>query len=69
MPYYDYVCTECSLVVNDLYFDINSTPIVDCPKCASEMKRLIGPAIIELRGQRWAKDGYSTPKSVAAETK
>lgn len=41
MPTYEYGCTNCGHNF-EIFQNINAQPLNKCPKCAKEIKRLIG---------------------------
>ena len=41
MPTYEYECLKCGFKFESFH-NINSTPIKKCPKCNSQLRRLIG---------------------------
>jgi putative FmdB family regulatory protein len=55
---YEYGCKRCSLV-----FVVNNKRPEDkecaCPDCGNMARRLISRTSFSLKGDGWAKDGYS----------
>lgn len=41
MPTYDYRCKACNYTF-EAFQNMNEEPLKECPKCKSEVKRLIG---------------------------
>ena len=64
---YDYKCPTCDYV-EEVYHSIDTTPSYTCPKCMDsgnivEMVRIISASSFKLKGNCWAKDGYSSPST------
>jgi putative FmdB family regulatory protein len=41
MPTYDYKCKKCGNIF-EVFHSMSSHPIISCPKCGGEVKKLIG---------------------------
>jgi putative FmdB family regulatory protein len=54
MPYYDYVCEECTLEMIDTKQKITDPKLTKCPACGKEsLKRKIGASSFHLKGSGW----------------
>jgi len=63
MPVYDYNCTECGNVEEDVTVTLAEldTELVTCTVCGGDTIRAIGNAGgFRLKGSGWSKDGYAT---------
>ena len=62
MPYYDFFCKECKILVEDEFFKITDEKIVECGEGKNRMKQVIlkAPGLSEPggTGQKWTNDGY-----------
>jgi len=56
MPLYSLLCEDCDKVIERL---CNVDEVVRCCKCGKNMKRLPVQTNFILKGDVWAKDGYS----------
>ena len=68
MPIYEYECTSCGHKFDMLVkMDLAPPP---CPKCSSEVKKLVSAAAFVLKGGGWYKDGYGLkPAASRGDTK
>ena len=57
MPIYEFECKECHIVVERLV--LGDPPPPKCPKCLAKMKKRVSLGTFVLKGDGWAKDGYS----------
>ena len=62
MPFYDFCCEECEILIEDEFFKIADEKIVKCDECGKRMKQVIlkAPGLSDPRGigQKWTNDGY-----------
>jgi putative FmdB family regulatory protein len=57
MPTYTYECNKCDLVT-DIFHSMNQE-ITPCVQCGDVMKRIPTAPSFQLKGECWARDGYS----------
>ena len=63
MPFYDYICKYCSSgIIHEVFKSIKDESMEKCPMCNSNMTKILGQPIIELKGDCWASDLYSRTK-------
>lgn len=61
MPTYQYQCKNCAHSFEAVE-SIKSEPQRKCPSCQDgTIERVVGPVVFHLKGDGWAKDGYSKP--------
>lgn len=61
MPINEYYCEDCSNIFE--YFKIKTDDKPVCPKCSgTKLKKFISKSNFELKGEGWAKTGYSKTK-------
>ena len=62
MPYYDFFCKGCKILVEDEFFKIADKKIVQCAECENQMEQVIlkAPGLSDPGGigQKWTNDGY-----------
>ena len=60
MPFYDFYCKECKILVEDEFFKIADEKKIEC--CGIQMKQVIlsAPGLSDPggTGQKWTNDGY-----------
>ncbi len=62
MPHYDYQCVDCGYTF-EVFHKISEEPSLECPKCQSSMKKLIGGgAVIIFKGSGFYKTDYCNTK-------
>ena len=59
MPLYTYECKKCHELIKDYYQLIAKKDLVRCPACGGKLVKIISKCNFALKGDRWAKDGYS----------
>ena len=58
MPIYEFRCTECDEISEEiLSFDDNKKTI-NCPVCNNKSERIMSLGSFHLKGAGWYKDGY-----------
>lgn len=59
---YEYACPVCERV-SEVEHGMSETPVVECDNLHSRVRcvRMISGCNFILKGQGWAKDGYSAP--------
>ena len=62
MPFYDFACKECKILVEDEFFKIADEKNVKCEECGEQMGQVIlkAPGLRDPGGigQKWTNDGY-----------
>ena len=62
MPFYDFFCKECKMLVEDEFFKIADEKTVKCKECDRQMEQVIlkAPGLSDPGGigQKWTNDGY-----------
>ena len=62
MPFYDFFCKECKILVEDEFFKIADEKDVKCEECGEQMEQIIlkAPGLSDPggTGQKWTNDGY-----------
>ena len=63
MPTYDYSCTECNSEF-EIEHSIKEPARETCPRCGKRsLKRDVSLGSFQLKGDGWARDLYSKPKT------
>lgn len=60
MPFYDYRCNDCNIIV-EIYRSIKDDSNVLCEICSEKMVRMFSDTTFQLKGGGWAKDSYNAP--------
>jgi len=62
MPFYDFCCKKCEILVEDEFFKIADEKIVECTECGEQMQQVIlkAPGLSDPGGvgRKWTNDGY-----------
>jgi putative FmdB family regulatory protein len=58
VPIYEYKCEECEYEFEE-FQSIKEPPVESCPKCKGKVKKVISMTSFSLKGDGWAKSGYS----------
>ena len=62
MPFYDFYCKKCKILVEDEFFKINDEKNVMCKECNTQMEQVLlrAPGLSDPggRGNKWINDGY-----------
>lgn len=58
MPWFDYVCTSCGKIKENIIHKAIESPEILCDDCKSKMIRKIDARNFHLKGIGWGKDGY-----------
>ena len=67
MPLYEYECQACG-ERTEILQKISDPPYSHCPKCASEMKRLISSPAIQFKGSGFYKTDYASKPSSSSKS-
>lgn len=68
MPLYEYQCGQCGERV-EIIQKISDPPYTHCPKCGSEMKKLVSAPAIQFKGSGWYKTDYAAKPAAKPESK
>ena len=62
MPYYDFYCKGCKILIEDEFFKIADEKNLKCDECDEQMEQVIlkAPGLRDPGGigQKWTNDGY-----------
>jgi putative FmdB family regulatory protein len=58
MPVYEYECGGCDKIF-EVQQRIADAPLMVCPDCGGEVRKLISMSSFQLKGGGWFTDGYS----------
>ena len=62
MPFYDFFCKKCNILIEDEFFKIADEKNVECTECGVNMELVIlkAPGLSDPGGigQKWTNDGY-----------
>jgi putative FmdB family regulatory protein len=61
MPIYEYQCEKCE-DVSEAIQKFSDEPLTECKECGGKLKKMISSGSFHLKGQGWAKDGYTGKK-------
>jgi len=65
---YEYQCKECNNIFERWSKQIRDMDWTEfCPKCGSMGNRILSSSTFILKGNGWAKDGYSSSKAKSPE--
>ena len=59
MPVYEYECSKCRKVF-EVQQKMADAPLVSCPECKGEVRKLVSMSSFQLKGGGWYADGYSS---------
>ena len=64
MPLFDYQCLQCAHTIEDVLQKLDEDDLKYCPECGAEdMRKLIGAANFQLKGDGWYKPSPTNEKS------
>jgi putative FmdB family regulatory protein len=66
MPLYEYQCTTCRAVCEQLQ-KAKDKPLAKCPKCGGPVVKLVSSPAIQFKGNGWYVTDYAKKGSTAAE--
>jgi putative FmdB family regulatory protein len=60
MPIYEYRCTECRTIIEEIQ-KFSDEPLTDCKECdiTGTLEKIITGTHFSLKGDCWYKDGYT----------
>jgi putative FmdB family regulatory protein len=67
MPIYEYQCKQCN-ERHEIIQRFSDAPLTRCPKCGSEMKKLISSPAIQFKGSGFYKTDYPSSSSSAPKS-
>ena len=67
MPIYEFRCTECDEVSEEMLSFKDNTKTIKCPICESKSERILSLGSFHLKGSGWYKDGYGKRKASKEE--
>ena len=70
MPIYEFRCTECDEISEEMLSFRDKTKTIKCPICNSKSEKIMSLGSFHLKGSGWYKDGYgkrSASKEEVAE--
>lgn len=62
MPIYEFECTECGAIKEEVLSIKSETREVDCHECGNVSRRIVSSNTFHLAGSGWAADGYFDTK-------
>jgi putative FmdB family regulatory protein len=62
MPLYSYYCKQCDIIYENLRSIKQRDITLVCTECNERCNRIIDISSFQLKGDGWAKDGYSNKK-------
>ena len=70
MPIYEFRCTECDEISEEMLSFRDKTKTIKCPICNNKSDKIMSLGSFHLKGSGWYKDGYgkrSASKEEVAE--
>ena len=58
MPIYEFRCTECDEVSEEMLSFKSKKKTINCPVCGSRSEKILSLGSFHLKGSGWYKDGY-----------
>ena len=58
MPIYEFRCTECDEISEEMLSFRDKTKTIKCPICNSKSEKIMSLGSFHLKGSGWYKDGY-----------
>ena len=58
MPIYEFRCTECDEISEEMLSFKDKTKTIKCPICGSRSEKILSLGSFHLKGSGWYKDGY-----------
>ena len=68
MPIYEYQCQKCREVTEAMQ-KFSDSPLIQCPSCQGELKKMISHSSFHLKGSGWYVTDYSRKGSSAPDGK
>jgi len=63
MPIYEFKCTECDEVSEEIMSFKSDITTIHCSACNSDSKRIMSLGSFHLKGGGWYKDGYGKKRT------
>ena len=67
MPIYEFRCTECDEVSEEMLSFKDKKKTIKCPVCGNKAERILSLGSFHLKGSGWYKDGYGKRDSTKEE--
>ena len=67
MPIYEFRCTECDEVSEEMLSFKDKKKTIKCPDCGNKAERILSLGSFHLKGSGWYKDGYGKRDSTKEE--
>ena len=67
MPIYEFRCTECDEVSEEMLSFKDKKKTIKCPVCSNKAERILSLGSFHLKGSGWYKDGYGKRDSTKEE--
>ena len=67
MPIYEFRCTECDEVSEEMLSFKDKKKTIKCPVCGNKAERILSLGSFHLKGSGWYKDGYGNRDSTKEE--
>ena len=67
MPIYEFRCTECDEVSEEMLSFKDKKKTIKCPVCSNKPERILSLGSFHLKGSGWYKDGYGKRDSTKEE--
>jgi putative FmdB family regulatory protein len=58
MPIYEFRCTECYEVSEEMLSFKSNQKTINCPVCGNRSEKIVSLGSFQLKGGGWCKDGY-----------
>ena len=58
MPIYEFRCTECDEISEEMLSFKDKTKTIKCPICNNRSEKIMSLGSFHLKGSGWYKDGY-----------
>ena len=58
MPIYEFRCTECDEISEEMLSFRDKTKTIKCPICNNKSEKIMSLGSFHLKGSGWYKDGY-----------
>lgn len=66
MPVYEYKCNSCAMLT-EAWQKISDSPLITCPHCSGELKKVISCTSFHLKGSGWYVTDYAGRKAANSD--